>query len=90
MNMTNRLEDKVALTAKTKGKAEMIIGNTLIGIGFSIPVLGIVNWIYQFSQCKGGYDDRSLITTGVVGGVIAGAGVLTGIYGRIKQWYWNK
>lgn len=71
------LEDKVAVTNKTKGKIAIIVGSLTTWGG-----LGLGIYKYASNNFR---DEKDLIP----GGIVAGLGLVTYVYGKIKHWYWN-
>ncbi|OGJ13219.1 hypothetical protein A3K82_01445 [Candidatus Pacearchaeota archaeon RBG_19FT_COMBO_34_9] len=80
-----KLEDKLLLTNKSKGKGAILAGNVLMVAGLITPVGTCAYSLFALSQVSV-LDPASLIA----GGAIVGAGLITKTYGKIKHWYYNR
>jgi hypothetical protein len=93
-----RIEEYVAVTNKTKGKEEKILGGILAGVGIVIPTATFIYDTVQFldhgsifsNLDKLGHYFNNLTPAAMMGGLFFGAGCVCGLVGRIKYWYWNK
>ena len=79
------IEDKISVTNKTKGKGGIVLGKTLMCLSLIPPAIPIIEYFNSQSL-----DTENLKNTAIAGGVIAGVGAVTYLYGKIKHWYWNK
>ena len=75
--MGRSIEDRVAVTNRTKGKIAIIMGPVMTWGG------GVLS-LYKYADGKF-HDENDLIP----GAIVAGLGIATYIYGKIKHWYWN-
>lgn len=78
-----KLEKKLLVTNESKGKGHIIVGSVLGVIGAAVP---IGSCTYQICTS---FNLGNITSPLIAGGVIAGIGLCTTIYGRIKHWYWN-
>ena len=71
------IEDRIAITNRTKGKIAMIVGSVITWGGSALSLYAYANGKFR--------DENDLIP----GAIIASLGLATDTYGKIKHWYWN-